>query len=146
MNGYLKNSLYRRFSHALAAVISGNAGVARTLLVFSACALLLLLYVTTQVYTQVLGERIAALEKKQLALLEQYHTLTGDYIRLSSRERITGYCERVLGMIEADGETLRRVAVDAGDGACPEAGEFAVKRSFVPEALGYTGGGPSREE
>ena len=145
MSGYLKKSLYRRFNHLLATVISGHAGVARTLLVFSVCAVLLLFYVTTQIYAELLCERIAQLEKKQLVLREQYHTMTGDYTRLTSRERIGGYCENVLGMVEADGETLRRVAVDAGDGSYPEAGEFAVKRSFIPEALGYSGGTARKE-
>ena len=146
MSTYLKSNLYKRFNYFMASVISGSAGVTRTMLLFSACAFLLLFYVTTQIYAGVLSERITELKKTRLVLSEQYHTLTGDYIRLASRKRVGGYCEKVLGMVEADSETMRRVAVDAGDGRYPEHGEFAVKRSFVPEALGYTRYGTTRKE
>jgi hypothetical protein len=146
VSGYLNSNLYKRFNYFMASVVSGQAGVARTILVFSACAFLLLFYVTTQIYAGVLTERIAELEQKQLVVREQYHTLTGNYTRLASRERIGTYCEKVLGMVEADNETMRRVAVDTGNRRYPEHGEFAAKRSFVPEALGYASNGTTRKE
>ncbi|NIM19603.1 MAG: hypothetical protein GTO51_04385 [Candidatus Latescibacteria bacterium] len=138
MSGYLKGSVYKRFSKFIASVISGHAGVPITIVVFSVCAVLLLAYVTTQIYSSVLTERISNLEKQQLLYREKLHTLTSEITSLTSRERIVGYCEDRLGMIEADSESLKRVAIDSGYRPYQEHEEFTVRRSLVPEVLGYT--------
>jgi hypothetical protein len=138
MSVYLKGKIYKRFNRFLASVVVGNAGVPTTIFVVSICALLMLTYVTAQIYSTVLSEQISALESKQLIYREKIHTLTSRYTELASRERVAGYCENVLGMIEADSDNLRRIAIDQGKGGYPEFGEFAVKRSFVPEVVGQT--------
>jgi hypothetical protein len=146
LSNYLKGKIYKRFNKFLASVIVGNAGVPTTIFVVSICALLMLTYVTAQIYSTVLSERISALESKQLIYREKIHTLTSRYTELASRERVAGYCENVLGMIEADSDSMRRIAIDRGYRGYPEFGEFAVKRSFVPEVVGQTMQGTFRRE
>ncbi len=146
MSNYLKGKVYKRFNRFLASVILGNAGVPTTIVVVSICALLMLSYVTAQIYSTVLSERISALEAKQLIFREKIHTLTSRYTELASRERVGGYCENVLGMIEAKNDNLRRIAIDGGTGGYTEFGEFAVKRSFVSEVVGQTMQGTNRRE
>jgi len=137
MSSYLKGKFYKRFNRFLASVVTGGAGVPAAIVVVSICALLMLAYVTAQIYSTMLSERISALETEQRILREKTHTLTGRYTELASRDRVGRYCESVLGMIEADDESMRRIAIDGG-GKDPEFGEFAVKHSFVPEVVGQT--------
>jgi hypothetical protein len=146
MSNYLRGKFYKRFNRFLASVITGSAGVPMTICVVSICALLMLSYVTAQIYSTVLSERVSALEAEQLIYREKIHKLTTRYTELASRERVGGYCENVLGMIEADSDNMRRIAIDRGDGDVPEFGEFAVKRSFVPEVVGQTMQGTYRRE
>ncbi len=146
MSGYLKGKMYRRFYRFVASVVLGNAGIPKTILFVSLCALLLLAYVSTQIYSDMLSERISNLKKEQQVIREKHHRLISRYILLTSRERISEYCENVLGMVEADGESVRRIAVELGDPRYPDYGEFAEKRNFVPEVLGRTAEGATKRE
>ncbi|MFH1755558.1 MAG: hypothetical protein ABIA59_07620 [Candidatus Latescibacterota bacterium] len=146
MRTYLKGKSYKRFNKFIASVITGNAGVPTTIFVVSMCALFLLAYVTTQIYSTVLSERIAVMESQQLIYREKIHTLTGQYTELASRELVAGYCENNLGMVEAGSDNLRRIAIEGSSGDYPEFGEFAVKRSFVSEVVGQTVQGTNRRK
>ena len=105
-------SIYRRFSRIAADALTGRLGVAAMVLAYSACAVGLLVYVSSQVYTFSLMEDISNLEREQKVLKETVGLLTEEYASLSSMDRITRICEQKLGMKPADADGLIRVSVD----------------------------------
>jgi hypothetical protein len=80
---------------------------------YSACAVVLLAYVSTKVYTYSLMEDISACERTQRMLKEKVGLLTESYAELSAMGRITEICEEKLAMVPADTGRLIRVSVDA---------------------------------
>ena len=103
---------YRKFSRVVADALTGRLGVAAMVLGYSVCAVGLLVYVSSQVYTFSLMEDISELERKQRVLKETVGLLTEDYAELSSMDRITRICEEKLGMNPADAGGLIRVSID----------------------------------
>jgi hypothetical protein len=146
MSGYLKGKIYKRFYRFVANVVSGNAGIPKTILFVSICAVLLLAYVISQIYSGMLLEGISDLQQKRVVFREKHNTLISDYVLLTSRERISDYCKNVLGMVEADGKSLRRVAVELDDLRYPDYGEFAEKGNLVPEIFGRTAKGATKRK
>jgi cell division protein FtsL len=106
------NSGYRKFSRFVADALTGRLGVAAMVLGYSACAVGLLVYVSSQVYTFSLMEDISKLEREQKVLKETVGLLTEDYAELSSMERITRICSNKLGMSPADAGGVIRVSID----------------------------------
>jgi hypothetical protein len=124
----------------------GNAGISKTIFFFLVCAVFLLTYVTAQIYSGVLSERISGLSKDQLVKREEANKLTSKYISLASRERIAGYCSKNLGMVEADNGDLKRVTVDFEFEKHIKHGEFARKRRLIPEVLSLPLHGSGKRE
>lgn len=118
--------------------LTGNASVGVTLLVYTTIAILLLGYVSAQVYTGVLTQEIAEIKQARSVHRERLNRLTSDYLSLSCRSRVSDYCETVLGMVEARDGSLRRFAVDdAGrDFAIPV--EFTERGSPVIDPYRFT--------
>jgi hypothetical protein len=102
----------KRVTNFVVDALTGRLGVAAMVLSCSTCAVVLLAYVSTQVYTYSLMEDILDRERTQRALKEELGLRTKRYAALSSKERISGICETRLGMTQAGSDQLVRVSVD----------------------------------
>jgi len=111
MNDYFNASLYRRFTNLLVNALSGNLSLRSTIIGCSFAALLLLGYVSMQIYVSRIAEKNAKLKREEKAYVEKINVLTSRYMQLSSRERVVGYCVKRLGMVEADTGSLVRVSI-----------------------------------
>lgn len=116
--------VYKRLVGTLVSALVGQTPLVLTLVVYSALALVLLGYVSAQVYTSVLAQEIAELKRETLHEKENLSRLAGTYVSLTSRERVSEYCEAKLGMVEAKEDRIERVAmrgIDFGSFDEPEA-------------------------
>lgn len=89
--------------------LSGRMGVVMMTLAYGSLAVVLLAYVSTQVYTSSLIEDVGARKIEERKLQERISVTTADYARLASRTRVATYCEETLGMRPADAQTMTRV-------------------------------------
>ncbi len=129
---------YRRISSVLIAVLTGNARIGVTLLVYVAIAVLLLGYVSAQVYTGVLAQEIAEIKQARSSQREKLNRLTNDYVSSSSRLKVSRYCEDALGMVQASDGSTRRFAVDNVDRGFPIPVEFTEKGSPILDPYRFT--------
>ncbi|HEX5132403.1 MAG TPA: hypothetical protein VFX92_07945 [Candidatus Krumholzibacteria bacterium] len=112
--------------------MSGRLGAPMMVMAYVTFSVLLLAYVSTQVYTHSLMESIAERKREQLALQERIGVLTAEYATVTSKSRVSQVCEDGMGMVSATMNDVVRVAVEAD--AMPEpAGEPRIK---VDEVLG----------
>lgn len=111
MRKAMRHDPYKRFSRLVVSALTGQNRVSVTILVYSVIALLLLAYVSAQIYAGVLQQEIAALEQQRLDSKEALNKLTGRYVSLSSRARVSEYCETKLGMARVSGENFEVLAV-----------------------------------
>jgi hypothetical protein len=107
----------RKLTRFVADALTGRLGVAAMVAGYSVCAVVLLAYVSTKVYTYSLMEDVSACDRKQRALEERVGLLTERYAELSAMDRVTEICEERLGMVPADAGQLIRVAVDSDWGS-----------------------------
>ncbi len=131
-------SVYRRISSILISALTGRARIGITLVVYATIALLLLVYVSAQVYTGVLTQDIAEIKQSRSSQREKLNRLTSDYVSLSSRARVSAYCETVLSMVEVRDESLRRFAIDNIDRNFLVPVEFTEKGSPVLDPYRFT--------
>ena len=106
--------VYKRFAQAVISALLGQAKLSTTLFVYAVLALLLLGYVSAQVYASVLTQEIGELKQQENWCRETVNKMTSEYVSLSSRARVTSYCETVLGMTRANDGDLERFAVKGG--------------------------------
>jgi hypothetical protein len=102
---------WRKVNRIGAEALAGRRGVAGMILGYSALAVVLLLYVSMQVYTGSLLEDIEKQRRKQEKLQEMIGLQTMQWASLSSRKNVIEICEQELGLVRADSEDLVRVAV-----------------------------------
>lgn len=134
----MRNGLYRKFSHLMFSALTGQTKVGVTIVVYSVLALVLLAYVLVQIYAGVLRLEIAGLKQQRGDRKEALNKLTGDYVSLSSRSRVSQYCEKELGMVTASGENLLVVAVDTRDAGFAAPVALTKKQGAMPSAYRYT--------
>lgn len=134
----MRVSIYSRFSHLLIAGLTAQTRLSTTLGVYGAIALLLLVYVSAQVYTTVLSQEIAELKSDRSGRTEELHRLSSRYIGLSSHAVVAEYCEKKLGMVKADGDDMRRVAIDATQSELSRPIASARRSPPIPAAYRYT--------
>lgn len=115
--------------------LSGRLGVFMMTLSYTSFAVVLLAYVSTQVYTDSLLEDINGNRREEQELKERIGRLTAQYASLSSRARVSAYCEEKLGMVEADVNQVIRVAVD-DEHEFSSAEDFTGEPVRIPEVLG----------
>ncbi|UCH83425.1 MAG: hypothetical protein JSW50_13350 [Candidatus Latescibacterota bacterium] len=133
------NTVYKQFSHIMLTALTGQAKVSVTIAVYATVAVLLLAYVSAQIYAGVLMQDIAELKQARCDLREEANTLTGDYVSLSSRNRVSKYCEQRLGMVEATaGESFEILAVNGGSEGFSIPMELTRKQTTIPTAHRYT--------
>jgi hypothetical protein len=135
----LRNNIYRQFSHVMLSALTGQAKLSVTIVVYSTIAMLLLTYVSAQIYAGVLAKEIAELKQARCEIREVANKLTGDYVSLSSRSRVSKYCEKRLGMIEAAaGESFEILAVGNASQGLSTPMELTRKQAVIPTAYRYT--------
>jgi cell division protein FtsL len=134
----MRTDPYRKFSHLMISALTGHSKVAVTIAVYSVVALLLLAYVSVQIYAGVLRQEIALLEQQRVEAKEALNKLTGEFVSLSSRDRVIEYCENKLGMVRLDGENFEVLAVNKGaaEPAAPVA--LTETQDAIPSAARYT--------
>lgn len=116
--------------------LSGRLGLFMMTLVYAALGIALLGYVSTQVYTNSLMERVSVAESQRRRAEEQVGLLMRDYAALVSRQRVSAYCEDRLGMIEGDAERITRVRVRGEDDIFGAPAEAPAVPVDMPEILG----------
>lgn len=132
------NDICRKISHALICALTGQTKIQVTILAYSVVAFLLLGYVSAQILTSVLAQEISDLTEERRQYKENLSKLTSDYVALSSRARISEYCETVLGMHQATDGSFERFAVRDSDGDYIEPIEFSQRYSPVPDAFRFS--------
>ncbi len=110
---------------------------------YVAFAVVLLGYVSTQIYTDSLMEEISARMRDERAFKERIGRLTTEYAYLASRSRVSMYCEQKLDMVEAEAAQIIRVSLDDDDDMA-RAREFSEVPVRIPEVLGSDIGALSR--
>ena len=103
--------IYRRLAHGFVAAVTCNTKLHVTLFVYGCIAMMLLAYVSAQVYTSALTQRITQLKRERHERKEALNKLTSVYISKSSRARVSEFCERELGMRQADDRSLARYTI-----------------------------------
>jgi hypothetical protein len=105
-------------------------------LAYSSFAVVLLAYVSTQVYTSSLMEDISGKKMIKRDLKEKIGMLTAEYTSLASRGRISGICEGKLGMIEGNTRLVERILVQPGIFELEPRLEFTERPIDLPRVLG----------
>jgi C4-dicarboxylate-specific signal transduction histidine kinase len=121
--------------------LSGRLGVLMMTLAYASFAVVLLAYVSTQVYTNSLMEDISARKHEEREVKERIARLTARYSSLTSRARVSGYCEGKLGMVQADATVVTRLSVEGDRAALSSAREFTEDAVSIPDVLGSEIGG-----
>ena len=133
-----KSPVYRKLSRLLVTALCGQCRTQVTLLVYGVVAVLLLTYVSGQVYAGALAQKISVLKSERHEYKERLNILTSEYVALTSRGRVTDYCKNKLGMIEAEDGSLERFAVGFEEIDYLEPAEFTSKPPALPAAYGFT--------
>ena len=103
--------IYRKLLHGFVAAVTCNTKLHVTLFVYGCIAVMLLGYVSAQVYTSALTQRITQLKRERHERKETLNKLTSVYISKSSRARVSEFCERELGMRQADDQSFSRYVI-----------------------------------
>ena len=137
MSKSIKHGLYGRFANFIVYAVTGRSGVGVTVFVYSVVAVLLLAYVSVQIYAGVLRQEVAALEQRRLDSRDALNKLYSRYVSLSSRACISEYCRNKLGMVDVGDGNLEIVAVD-GRLKTPDSVAITGKPEAVLSAQRYT--------
>lgn len=114
MNSYFHSSIYKKFTRFALTILSGHASMRSMILVCAGSALIVLAYVSTQIYAAKTLDVVSDLKQRQTILLDSVNQLTGDYASISSRSKVIDYCESKLGMVKAEDASVIRIAVEEG--------------------------------
>lgn len=134
----MKNDFHKRLSQFLVPALMGQARMVTTLAVYGVIAVLLLTYVTAQVYTSMLTQEIAVLKIERSQQREHLNVLTSDYVSQTSRVRVAKYCADKLGMVTAHDNSFERFAVSEKVWQFSEPMEIAERYSPIPAAARFT--------
>lgn len=126
----------RLAGHFVGDALSGRLGLFMMTFAYAVLGVVLLGYVSTQVYTNSLMERVSAAEVERRRAEEQMGLLMKDYAALVSRQRVAAYCEERLGMIEGDAARITRVRLRGDDDLFGPPAEAPSVPVDMPEVLG----------
>lgn len=130
-----RHETLRATSQFVVDALSGRMGIVMMTLAYASLAVVLLAYVSTQVYTSSLIEDIGARKIEERRLKEHISVMTADYARLTSRTRIAPYCEDVLGMVPANAKSMTRVWM-GGNTRVAEKTEWLASPIEIQSVLG----------
>lgn len=126
----------RRTIQLLSDALAGRRGIAWMVLSYGSFAVLLLAYVSIQVYTSSLMEDVSQRKREARDITEEIGLLTLSYTALTSKSRISEHCEERLGMRVADAEALRRISVNSKNHFQMEPVEFSEQPIQMRTVLG----------
>lgn len=127
MKSYFRSSIYKRFTRFALTILSGNASMRSMILVCVISALIILAYVSTQIYAARTLDNVSELKQQQTLLQDNVNRLTARYAAVSSRSNVINYCEKNLGMVKATDTAVIRIAVEEGDSDRPELARLTVR-------------------
>jgi hypothetical protein len=119
MKSYFHSSIYKKFTRFAITLLSGHASMRSMILVCAGSALIILAYVSTQIYAAKTLDTVSDLKQRRTVLLDSVNQLTGDYAAISSRSKVIDYCETKLGMVKAEDSAVIRIAIDEGNHDLP---------------------------
>jgi len=131
-------SKFRSVVDRIFSALMGQSRLSATLGVYVCIACMLLLYVSSQVYTGMLRQDIAEMKRRQSQQRETINALTSTYMGLSSRAAVAHYCEQQLGMVASDEGRMERFAVDEAIHDFVEPIEFTENYSAAPDAYRFS--------
>jgi hypothetical protein len=132
----MKQDGFKKTVRFVADALTGRLGIAMMVLGYSACAFVLLAYVSTQVYTYSLMEDIVKLEREQRGLKERIGLQTERYVALSSKDRIASICESRLALVQAGNDQLVRVSIGRGWPPRGTQSDFREDTIDLPDLMG----------
>lgn len=115
MKSHFHSNIYKKFTKFAITILSGHASMRSMMLVCVGSAMIILVYVSTQIYAAKTLDTVAELKQRHAALQDSINQLTGDYAAISSRSKVIEYCEKKLSMVKAEDTALIRIAVEEGD-------------------------------
>jgi hypothetical protein len=127
---------FKKIVRFVADALTGRLGVAMMVIGYSTCAVVLLAYVSTQVYTYSLMEDIVTRERDQRDLKEKIGLQTERYVALSSKERIAGLCESKLALVQVGNEQLVRVSINHRWNFDKTRSDFGDETIDLPDLMG----------
>ncbi|MCH7549506.1 MAG: hypothetical protein IH969_08250 [Candidatus Krumholzibacteriota bacterium] len=136
MSSRRKQSTLRRASQFLVDALAGRLGLLMMTLSYASLAVVLLAYVSTQVYTSSLMEDVASRQEERRRMEESIAVNMSDYAGLVSRARVSEFCEGKLGMVEGDMTRMTRVRIALDDHVPLRSSDAALDPSGLPEMLG----------
>ncbi len=105
-------------------------------LAYASFGVVLLAFVSTQVYTSSLMEDVARSGEQRRTIEENIGVMMSEYSGLVARARVARYCEQKLGMVEADATRMIRVRVPLGRDIPLRSQESTADAMHLPELLG----------
>lgn len=119
MRSYFHSSIYKKFTRFAITILSGHASMRSMILVCAGSALVILGYVSTQIYAAKTLDTVSDLKQRHTVLQDNVNQLTGEYASISSRSKVIEYCETKLHMVRAGDAAVIRIAVEEGDSDLP---------------------------
>lgn len=136
-----RSNVLKKVTQFTTDALTGRRGIFMMILAYSSLAVVLLAYVSTQVYTSSLMEDISGKKMVKRDLKEKIGLLTAEYTSLASRGRISRICEEKLGMIEGNTRLVERILVRPGIYDLEPRMEFTERPIDLPRVLGSDIGG-----
>ena len=134
----MKGDFHKRLGQFLIPALTGQARTFTTIAVYTVIAVLLLAYVTTQVYAGMMSQEISVMKNERSRQQERLNVLTSAYVTQTSRARVSGFCEKKLGMVRAGDENFERFAVSESVWQFSEPQEIAERYSPIPASARFT--------
>ena len=106
------------------AALGGKLGAPMMVAGYLVVAVLLLAYVSAQVYTNSLMEDVGARKRREIVAREKIGVLTARYATMTSKSRVSRQCEEDLGLVESTTSDVVRVAIDGAP--APESSRTAA--------------------
>ena len=119
MRSYFHSSIYKKFTRFAITILSGHASMRSMILVCAGSALIILGYVSTQIYAAKTLDTVSDLKQRHTVLQDSVNQLMGDYASISSRSKVIEYCETKLHMVKAGDAAVIRIAVEEGENDLP---------------------------
>jgi hypothetical protein len=115
------------------AALGGKLGAPMMVGGYAVIALVLLAYVSAQVYTNSLMEDVSAHKRHEVVAREKIGMLTARYATMTSKSRVSRECEEDLGLVESTTADVVRVVLDGAPDELSSAREPGVASADIRE-------------
>jgi hypothetical protein len=107
----MRRSNFADATHLFFASLGGRLGAPMMVMGYLLIAVLLLAYVSAQVYTNSLMEQVAKRKRDEIVAREKIGVLTAHYATMTSKSRVARECEDELGLVESTTNDVVRVVL-----------------------------------